>query len=57
MMIGKGDDLPVSAIPADGTYPNGTTKWEKRNISEKVAIGMQIFVFSAETVVLFVLIL
>jgi len=37
MMIGKGDDLPVSAIPADGTYPNGTTKWEKRNISEKVA--------------------
>ena len=37
MMIGKGDELPVSAIPADGTYPNGTTKWEKRNISEKVA--------------------
>lgn len=37
MMIGKGDELPVSAIPIDGTYPNGTTKWEKRNISEKVA--------------------
>lgn len=37
MMVGKGDELPVSAIPADGTYPNGTTKWEKRNISEKVA--------------------
>lgn len=37
MMMGKGDELPVSAIPADGTYPNSTTKWEKRNISEKVA--------------------
>jgi hypothetical protein len=49
--------LPVSAIPADGTYPNGTTKWEKRNISEKVAIGMQIFVFNVVIVVLCVLIL
>jgi pyruvate-ferredoxin/flavodoxin oxidoreductase len=29
----EGDDLPVSAFPVDGTYPLGTTKWEKRNIS------------------------
>jgi pyruvate-ferredoxin/flavodoxin oxidoreductase len=37
MMIGRGDDLPVSALPVDGTYPSGTTKYEKRNISEQVA--------------------
>lgn len=37
MMIGRGDDLPVSALPVDGTYPSGTTKYEKRNISEVVA--------------------
>jgi pyruvate-ferredoxin/flavodoxin oxidoreductase len=36
MMAGRGDDLPVSAIPADGTYPSGTTQWEKRNISDMV---------------------
>lgn len=29
MMIGKGDELPVSAIPVMGTYPMVTTKWEK----------------------------
>ncbi|MGR8934737.1 MAG: pyruvate:ferredoxin (flavodoxin) oxidoreductase [Gammaproteobacteria bacterium] len=33
MMAGKGDNLPVSALPVDGTYPSGTTQWEKRNIS------------------------
>jgi pyruvate-ferredoxin/flavodoxin oxidoreductase len=33
MMAGKGDELPVSALPIDGTYPTGTTRWEKRNIS------------------------
>ncbi|MBL7828357.1 MAG: pyruvate:ferredoxin (flavodoxin) oxidoreductase, partial [Saprospiraceae bacterium] len=38
MMDGRGDELPVSAIPADGTYPSGTTKWEKRNISEFVPV-------------------
>lgn len=36
MMRGHGDDLPVSKIPADGTYPTGTTKWEKRNIADLV---------------------
>jgi len=29
----EGDELPVSAFPVDGTYPSGTTQWEKRNIS------------------------
>ncbi len=38
MMAGKGDLLPVSAIPIDGTFPSGTTKWEKRNISQFVPI-------------------
>jgi pyruvate-ferredoxin/flavodoxin oxidoreductase len=38
MMAGRGDELPVSALPADGTYPSGTTKFEKRNISELVAV-------------------
>jgi pyruvate-ferredoxin/flavodoxin oxidoreductase len=33
MMAGRGDELPVSAVPADGTYPSGTTAWEKRNVS------------------------
>ncbi|MEW7978197.1 MAG: pyruvate:ferredoxin (flavodoxin) oxidoreductase [Candidatus Sedimenticola endophacoides] len=36
MLEGKGDDLPVSVIPVDGTYPSGTTKWEKRNLADQV---------------------
>lgn len=38
MMDGRGDQLPVSAMPADGTYPSGTTQWEKRNISDLVPV-------------------
>jgi pyruvate-ferredoxin/flavodoxin oxidoreductase len=37
MLAGRGDDLPVSALPVDGTYPSGTAAYEKRNISELVA--------------------
>ncbi len=37
MMDGRGDDLPVSALPVDGTYPLGTAAYEKRNISDEVA--------------------
>jgi pyruvate-ferredoxin/flavodoxin oxidoreductase len=37
MMAGRGDELPVSALPVDGTYPSGTTAYEKRNISDLVA--------------------
>ncbi len=36
MMQGRGDDIPVSALPVDGTYPSGTSRWEKRNIAEQV---------------------
>lgn len=38
MMAGRGDELPVSALPIDGTYPTGTTQWEKRNISLEVPV-------------------
>ena len=38
IISGEGDELPVSAFPADGTYPSGTTKWEKRNIAESVPV-------------------
>ena len=37
MMAGRGDDIPVSAMPVDGTFPPGTTAFEKRNISVEVA--------------------
>ncbi|HSH70500.1 MAG TPA: pyruvate:ferredoxin (flavodoxin) oxidoreductase, partial [Deferrisomatales bacterium] len=33
MLALKGDDLPVSAMPVDGTWPMGTTQYEKRNIA------------------------
>ena len=38
MMRGEGDALPVSTLPADGTYPSGTTQWEKRNIADQVPV-------------------
>ncbi len=38
LMAGKGDQLPVSAFPVDGTWPVGTTKWEKRNIALEIPI-------------------
>jgi len=38
MMTGDGDLLPVSLMPIDGTFPTGTTKWEKRNISDIVPV-------------------
>lgn len=38
MMAGRGDELPVSALPDDGTYPTGTTRWEKRNITQEIPI-------------------
>jgi len=35
---GKGDALPVSAMPIDGTYPMGTTMWEKSNIGAELPV-------------------
>jgi len=34
----RGDQLPVSALPADGRFPTGTSQWEKRNIGEEVPV-------------------
>jgi pyruvate-ferredoxin/flavodoxin oxidoreductase len=38
MLEGKGDLLPVSALPVDGTFPTGTTQWEKRSIAHEIPI-------------------
>lgn len=38
MMKGLGDELPVSRLPEDGTYPSGTTRWEKRNIADEIPV-------------------
>ncbi len=38
MIARKGDELPVSAMPADGTFPSGTTQWEKRNIALEIPV-------------------
>ena len=37
MLVDRGDDLPVSKLPVDGSYPSGTTQYEKRNISDIIA--------------------
>lgn len=37
IMDDRGDELPVSAFPVGADYPSGTTKWEKRNISNYVS--------------------
>ena len=37
LMAGRGDELKVSQLPADGTYPTGTAVFEKRNVSDIVA--------------------
>ncbi len=38
IIAGDGDELPVSAFPADGTYPSATTQYEKRNIADQVPV-------------------
>jgi len=38
MIAGNGDDIPVSKMPNDGTFPSGTTRWEKRNIALEVPV-------------------
>ena len=38
MLAGKGDLLPVSAFPVDGTWTLGTSQWEKRNIAEDIPL-------------------
>jgi pyruvate-ferredoxin/flavodoxin oxidoreductase len=38
MIGGRGDALPVSALPVDGTYPVGTARWEKRQIGSEMPV-------------------
>ncbi|OVE75668.1 pyruvate:ferredoxin (flavodoxin) oxidoreductase [bacterium F11] len=35
---GRGDELPVSVFPVDGTYPTGTAQYEKRNIAQEIPV-------------------
>jgi pyruvate-ferredoxin/flavodoxin oxidoreductase len=38
LIRGEGDLLPVSVMPADGTWPTGTAQWEKRAIAQDLPI-------------------
>ncbi len=38
IIAGRGDKIPVSRLPNDGTYPTGTTKYEKRNVAEEIPV-------------------
>ncbi len=38
IIAGRGDELPVSAMPPDGTFPTGTAQWEKRNIAQEIPV-------------------
>ena len=38
IIAGRGDDIPVSKFPVDGTYPTATTQWEKRNIALEIPV-------------------
>lgn len=38
IITGHGNDLPVSLLPVDGTYPTGTSQWEKRNLAEEIPV-------------------
>ena len=38
IMAGRGDRLPVSLLPVDGTWPTGTAKWDKRNLAQEIPV-------------------
>ncbi|HYV28422.1 MAG TPA: 2-oxoacid:acceptor oxidoreductase family protein, partial [Candidatus Eisenbacteria bacterium] len=38
IIAGRGDELPVSALPVDGTFPTGTARWEKRNLAQDIPV-------------------
>ena len=38
MIAGRGDGVPVSALPCDGSFPTGTSRWEKRNLAAEVPV-------------------
>ena len=38
MIAQNGDNVPVSAMPVDGTFPTATTQWEKRNLALEIPV-------------------
>ncbi|MCQ3930186.1 MAG: pyruvate:ferredoxin (flavodoxin) oxidoreductase [Chloroflexi bacterium] len=38
MIARRGDDIPVSAMPIDGTFPSGTSQFEKRNLAQEIPV-------------------
>ena len=38
LIAGEGETLPVSALPHDGTFPSGTTRFEKRCIAQEIPV-------------------
>ncbi len=38
IIAGRGDDVPVSKLPVDGTFPTQTSQWEKRNIALEIPV-------------------
>jgi pyruvate-ferredoxin/flavodoxin oxidoreductase len=38
IIAGRGDAIPVSALPCDGTFPTGTARWEKRNLASEIPV-------------------
>ena len=38
MIANEGEDIAVSALPADGTYPTGSARWEKRNLAAEIPV-------------------
>src|SRR5262249_27737194 len=41
MIAGRGDSLPVSVMPSNGTFPTATSMWEKRNIAQEIPVWDQ----------------
>jgi pyruvate-ferredoxin/flavodoxin oxidoreductase len=41
MLEGRGDEIPVSRMPIDGTWPSGTSVWEKRNVADIVPVWQE----------------
>jgi len=41
MMAGRGDSLAVSQLPVDGTYPTGTSQWEKRSVAQFIPAWLE----------------
>ncbi|MGZ8900816.1 MAG: 4Fe-4S dicluster domain-containing protein, partial [Limisphaerales bacterium] len=38
LAAGRGDEIPVSAFPKDGTFPTGTARFEKRNLAVEIPV-------------------